>query len=69
MTRGSHSAKTTMLNMTYSSNNHMTLHSHISEVLTEGPNWSDIPRGSSSHLVRIDWSVMNTKGPSQMCLF
>jgi hypothetical protein len=31
--------KTTTLNMTYSSNNQITLHSHIAEILTEGPNW------------------------------
>jgi hypothetical protein len=38
MTRGSHSAKTATLNMTYSSNNQMTLHSHVSEVPTKDPN-------------------------------
>jgi hypothetical protein len=47
--------KTTMLNMTYSSNNHMTLYSHISEVPTEGP-----IRGPETHR---EWLIGNRSGP------
>jgi hypothetical protein len=38
MTRGSLSAKNNNVDMTYSSINQMTLHSHISEVPTKGSN-------------------------------
>jgi hypothetical protein len=55
MTRDSHNAKYSNVNMTNPSKYHMTMHSHISKVSKGGPNWDSITCW--------EWFFGNKNGP------